>query len=61
MCINDSPREVDDLDSYGAERTQHIKRPHRRDASLGADSELVKSSPLILDQIVTTTAATLFG
>src|SRR5215213_8038058 len=25
MCINDSPREVDDLDSYGAGGTQHIK------------------------------------
>ena len=25
VCINDSPREVDDLDSYGAGGTQHIK------------------------------------
>jgi len=25
VCINDSPREVDDLDSYGADRTYHVK------------------------------------
>ena len=42
MCINDSPREVDELDSYGADWTEPVKRPYRRGASLRAVSGLVK-------------------